>query len=233
MIKLITFDLDNTLWPVDAVIRRAEQRCSDWIADYHPDAAQALSAARVRAVRNALVQENPDYLDNLTALRRDAMARAFMETGFGEAEARRIAEDAFQVFHRARNEVEFFPGARDILDNLARRYTLGALTNGNADLRQIGIAELFAFHHSAETIGKRKPAPDMFAAALRSAGVDPEQAVHVGDHPQEDIQAALDHGMEAIWANLLEQDWPVELASPRHHILTLDELPDLVARLHD
>ena len=31
-LKLITFDLDNTLWPVDEVIRQAEKTCSDWIA---------------------------------------------------------------------------------------------------------------------------------------------------------------------------------------------------------
>ena len=44
-LKLITFDLDNTLWPVDEVIRKAEKACSDWIAERHPDAARDRSAA--------------------------------------------------------------------------------------------------------------------------------------------------------------------------------------------
>jgi len=227
-LKLITFDLDNTLWPVDEVIRRAEKACSDWIIDRHPEAAQALSAERVRAVRTALLRERPDYLDNLTALRQDAMARAFTEHGYSTGEARKIAEQAFLVFHRARNQVTFFPGALEVLEQLADSYQLGALTNGNADLQQIGIAELFTFHHSAETIGKRKPAPDMFLAALTSAGVDASQAVHVGDHPLEDVHAAREHGMHAIWANLIDLDWPVDLAHPRHHIHNLHELPDLV-----
>ena len=148
-LKLITFDLDNTLWPVDEVIRRAEKACSDWIIDRHPEAAQALSAERVRAVRTALLRERPDYLDNLTALRQDAMARAFTEHGFSAGEARKIAEEAFLVFHRARNQVTFFPGALEVLEQLADSYQLGALTNGNADLQQIGIAGLFSFHHSA------------------------------------------------------------------------------------
>ena len=52
-LKLITFDLDNTLWPVDEVIRQAEKACSLWIAENHPDAAAALSAERVRAVASA------------------------------------------------------------------------------------------------------------------------------------------------------------------------------------
>ncbi|MGB2248265.1 MAG: HAD family hydrolase [Alcanivorax sediminis] len=232
-LKLITFDLDNTLWPVDEVIRHAEKTCSDWIADNHPDAAAALSAERVRAVRTALLKEKPQYLDNLTALRQDAMSRAFVEHGFSEPEARRIALDAFKVFHTARNQVRFFPGARAVLEQLANHYVLGALTNGNADLQMIGIDDLFAFHHSAETIGKRKPAPDMFAAALRDASVTPVQAAHIGDHPLEDVHAAREHGMHAVWANLVEMDWPVELERPSHHILTLEEIPDLVAQLND
>lgn len=227
-LKLITFDLDNTLWPVDEVIRHAEKTCSDWIADNHPDAAAALSAEQVRAVRTALLRENPRYLDNLTALRQDAMTRAFMAHGFSEPEARRIAMDAFKVFHAARNQVRFFPGARAVLEQLADSYTLGALTNGNADLKLIGIDDLFAFHHSAETIGKRKPAPDMFAAALSDANVDPHQAVHIGDHPLEDVHAAREHGMHAVWANLVDLDWPEDLTAPSHHIHNLHEIPDLL-----
>ena len=227
-LKLITFDLDNTLWPVDEVIRHAEKTCSDWIADHHPEASAALSAEQVRAVRTALLKENPQYLDNLTALRQDAMSRAFMAHGFREKEARRIALDAFKVFHAARNQVRFFPGAREVLEQLADSYMLGALTNGNADLKMIGIDGLFAFHHSAETIGKRKPAPDMFAAALSDAGVRPSQAVHIGDHPLEDVHAAREHGMHAVWANLVDLEWPVDLEHPSHRINNLQEIPDLI-----
>lgn len=233
MLRLITFDLDNTLWPVDEVIRRAERTCSEWIASHHPDAAAALSAQQIRAVRDQLVLENAGYLNNLTALRKDAMARAFMQAGFGEQEARHIAAEAFLVFHDARNTVTFFPGAMDVLEALADSYTLGALSNGNADLTRIGIGDLFAFHHTAESIGKRKPAPDMFHAALRSAGVPATQALHVGDHPQEDIQAALDQGFHAVWANLVDLPWPDTLLQPNHHIHHLRELPDLLPLFDD
>ncbi|GAA5131320.1 HAD family hydrolase [Alloalcanivorax gelatiniphagus] len=230
-LKLITFDLDNTLWPVDEVIRQAERVTSDWIADRHPDAARALTSERIRAVRDRLVREQPDYLNSLTRLRRDAMAETFLAAGFGEQEARHIAADAFQVFHEARNRVSFFPGALEVLETLADTYTLGALSNGNSDLKRIGIADLFQFHHSAESIGRRKPEPDMFRAALQSAGVEAGQALHVGDHPVEDVDAARRHGFQAVWANLIDLDWPGDLDRPDHHIHHLRELPDLLPLL--
>lgn len=230
-LRLITFDLDNTLWPVDEVIRRAEEECRTWINDQHPEVAAVLTVERVRALRNELVAANERYLDNLTALRRDAMARGFQEAGYPETEARRHATDAFHVFHEARNRVVFFPGALEILETLADSYVLGALSNGNADLEVIGIDDLFAFHHSAESVGRRKPAPDMFEAALRSAKTSPQRALHVGDHPEEDVHAARAHGMHAVWANLLDQRWPEHLPEHPHRIHNLHELSDLVALL--
>ncbi|CUR48136.1 HAD family hydrolase [Alloalcanivorax xenomutans] len=232
-LKLITFDLDNTLWPVDEVIRQAERTCSAWIAEHHPEASAALTAERIRSVRDRLIGEQPDYLNNLTRLRRDAMAQAFIEAGFAEREARHIAQDAFLVFHEARNKVSFFPGALEVLETLADSYTLGALSNGNADLKQIGIRDLFAFHHSAESIGKRKPEADMFHAALHSAGVSATQAVHVGDHPLEDVDAARQHGFHAVWANLIDLSWPSDLDQPSHYIHNLHELTDLLPLFDD
>lgn len=230
-VKLITFDLDNTLWPVDEVIRRAERQCQAWIADRYPDAAAVMTAVRVRELRDLLLKEKPGYVHNLTALRRDALARGFREAGYCTEEAGRLSAQAFEVFHDARNEVVFFPGAVEMLETLADSYMLGALTNGNADLRRVGLGDLFAFQHSSESIGRRKPERDMFDAALASAGVAASAAVHVGDHPLEDVDAARRHGFQAVWANLLDQKWPLDLPDHPHHIHNLHELGDLVTLL--
>ena len=34
--------------------------------------------------------------------------------------------------------------------------------------------------------------------------------------------------MHAVWANLVDLDWPVDLAHPSHHIHHLHEIPDLL-----
>jgi FMN hydrolase / 5-amino-6-(5-phospho-D-ribitylamino)uracil phosphatase len=232
-LKLITFDLDNTLWPVDEVIRQADQRCSQWIAERHAEAAAHMSRDTMARIRDQLLRDKPGYLHNLTALRRDALAQGFREAGYCTNEAALLADQAFRVFHDARNEVVFFPGALEVLELLADSYCLGALSNGNADLKKIGIHELFDFHHSAESVGRRKPAPDMFQAALKSAGVNATQAVHVGDHPEEDVHGARQQGFHAVWANLLDQSWPEHLELHPHRIHNLHELSDLVTMFDD
>lgn len=232
-IRLITFDLDNTLWPVDEVIRRAEQACGKWIAEAHPEASAVMSVERIRAIRDTLLAEHEVYRHNFTALRRDAMLQGFRQAGYGQGAARDGAEEALDVFLEARNRVVFFPGALEVLETLADSYTLGALSNGNADLGRIGIDGLFAFHHSAETVGRRKPEPDMFRAALESAGVRPDQALHVGDHPVEDVDAARRHGFHAIWANLLDLHWPGELDEHPHRVHNLHEITELLPLIDD
>ena len=36
-IRLITFDLDNTLWDIEPIVARAEKSMRDWIRQQHPD----------------------------------------------------------------------------------------------------------------------------------------------------------------------------------------------------
>ncbi len=55
-LKLITFDLDNTLWPVDAVIRQAEQTTRDWLLERDPALADTLTRAS-QAARSDSVSE--------------------------------------------------------------------------------------------------------------------------------------------------------------------------------
>ena len=162
-LKLITFDLDNTLWPVDEVIRQAEKTCSDWIAEHHPSAAAALTAERVRTVRDELVRAHPDYLNNLTRLRRDAMARAFIDAGFKEKEARHIAADAFQVFHDARNRVTFFPGALEVLETLADKQLARAPRPLPTMTLNPAVRDLYAFRFEDFTLEGYDPHPGIKA----------------------------------------------------------------------
>ena len=230
-LRLICFDLDNTLWPVDPVIARAETETWRWLAARAPELVARLDVDALRARRLQLLQAEPAYCHNLTALRRDAMAAAFREAGGSEAVARELAEAALAVFLDHRNAVTFFPGALALLESLAGRFRLAALSNGNADLSRIGAAHLFDVVLSAERVGRAKPDPAMFRQALAATGTDPRAALHVGDHPEQDVRAARDLGLGAVWANPLRLARPPGLPDEVHAFEDFDELAVLVDRI--
>ena len=67
-----------------------------------------------------------------------------------------------------------------------------------AVLAQLGIAERFAMVSVSAVMGFRKPDPRIFEHALAALGVQPEQAIHVGDDPRRDVDGARSAGLRAV-----------------------------------
>ncbi len=136
------------------------------------------------------------------------------------------------MFLARRHEVVLYEEALGVLQGLARHYTLGALTNGNADIYKTDAGEYFDFAFLAEEVGARKPAPDMFHAALERSGARPEEVVHVGDNPEHDIRGAQALGMRTVWMNSQGEEWPGGEPADRD-IDNLLQLPEAIESLED
>lgn len=203
-ILAITFDLDDTLWAIDPVIERAEQRMHAWLAEYYPRLPERYSPADLRMLRDGLVDARPELAHDLSALRRESLALAAQHCGYG----RDAADGAFAVMWQARNEVELFADVLPVLTDLAGRLTLGGLTNGNADIVRIGLDGLLRFCITAREVGVAKPHRAIFDAASAAAGVPAAQVLHVGDDPQRDVHGARAAGMRTVWVNRGNQTWP-------------------------
>src|SRR5690606_4137899 len=160
---------------------------------------------------------------------RRILLHALLDAGYPQGEADDLAELGFQVFLAARHQVQLYPEVHPTLERLAMRYTLGVITNGNADVRRLGLADYFRFALCAEELGIGKPDPHPFQTALQHAGLDAAQAVHIGDHPGDDIAGAKAAGLRAIWFNPQGKDWSGEV-EPDAQIQSLAELPALLER---
>ena len=220
-IKLITFDLDDTLWDTAPVIVRAEAVLRDWLTTHAPKAG-ALEVADFQALRLRVLTEQPELKHRISALRRRVLFHALQDTGYGDAQ--RLADEAFEVFIEARHALEVFAQAEPTLAALARDYALGVVTNGNADVRRIGLGHHFKFVLCAEDIGIAKPDARLFHEALLRGAVTAGAAVHVGDHPGDDIAGAQQAGLRAVWFNPGGKHWDGDKA-PDAEIGCLSELP--------
>lgn len=227
-IKLITFDLDDTLWDTAPVIASAEVVLRDWLQANAPLLGD-VPVKHLFAIRERIVLAEPELKHRISALRRRVLTRALEDVGYGQMQAQQLAEQGFEVFLQARHKVEIFPEVQPMLELLSQHYALGVITNGNADVSRLGLADYFRFALCAEDLGIGKPDPAPFVEALRRSGVPASEAVHVGDHPRDDIAGAQRAGLRAVWFNPQAKAWPGEQA-PDAEIQRLSHLHEVLAR---
>jgi putative hydrolase of the HAD superfamily len=206
-ISAITLDLDDTLWPIWPTIERAETALRQWLAANAPmTAALFANPVALREIRDELAGARPDLKHDLSAVRRESIRLALHRAEEDPA----LAEEAFEVFFAERHRVELFDDARETLDFLAARFPVVALSNGNADVKRVGLSKYFKGAVSAREFGVGKPDPRIFLAAAGVVDIQPESVLHVGDDATLDVLGAMNAGMQAAWLNRGDHPWPHE-----------------------
>ena len=223
-IRAITLDLDNTLWAIDPVIRRAEALLWEWLTDNYPRIPAQFSAEGLLDVRESVMEEHWNKSHDFRFLRKKVLEKIAVDSGY----TAELVEPAFAVFDRARNEVDLYPDVMPGLEELASDFVLVAVTNGNADLETIGIRHLFHDVVAAAEAGFSKPARPIFDQAIARSGVSPVEILHVGDHPETDVKGAQEAGLQTAWINRNDEAWPDDLPEPDAVVTTIPELQELL-----
>ncbi len=227
-LRVITMDLDDTLWDVMPVILRAERATRTWLAEHFPEIQRRVSDEAALALRADVIEQFRDRAHDLTFIRKQSLLAIAASAGYDAATSTLISEEAFAVFDEHRNSLELFPDARPALEKLASRFRLIAVTNGNADLEKIGIADFFDGFVSARTAGAAKPDPRIFELAVELGGHPAGQTLHVGDHPEHDIHGARQAGLRAAWVNRDNATWPTSHAAADLEVTDLGVLADFL-----
>lgn len=230
-IQAVTFDLDFTLWDLTGVLHHAEAVSQRLLEQRYPEVAERYDAEGLRQLRDAIAERRADLRHDVTALRREALRVAGAEAGYAGAALSRLVEAAFETFLEARHEVAFYDDAMPVLEALRGRVRLGAVTNGNADVRRLGLERYFDFAISAVEIGAAKPARLVFEAAAHRAGAAPGRIVHVGDDVHSDVTGAAAYGMQAVWLNRAAEPWPKAVPEVPH--VQVPDLWRLLARVEE
>lgn len=228
MIRALTLDLDDTLWPVWPAITRAEEQLHDWLAQHAPRCAERFPVPAMRALRDRVARENPHLAHDFSAQRKLSLAAALRESEEDEAHA----EAAFEIFVIGRNQVDLYPDVPAALKRLSARFPIAALTNGNADLSRIGLDDHFRFQLGAREHGAAKPDPGIFHAACERLGLPPREVLHVGDDAEMDVLGARRAGLRTAWLNRTDATWAHPHDLPDLIVRDLTELADWLDREH-
>jgi putative hydrolase of the HAD superfamily len=212
-IKLITFDLDDTLWDTKPALINAEIATRDWL-EQRIGVIEWGDMNSFLDLRSDLVSKDPSLDWDIGKLRKE-IYRSKLESHIPDAiELDSIIEDSFNFHFEKRHELTFYDGALEALEYLSTKYHLGVLTNGNADINKLEIDKYFKFSISSKDVKSNKPSSGHFDEALRLSNLQPNEVLHIGDHQVNDMRGALNAGFNVLWFNKNDDEWAQDFPEP-------------------
>jgi len=226
-IKVLSFDLDDTLWPCAPTILRAEELLYQWLSEHVPEIARSYDIYQLRDKRRALFNDFPELVHDLTQLRIKSFEMLSEEFSLPDD----WIQPAFEIFYEARQQITLFADVAPVLDELSKQYQLVSLTNGNADTVKTGVDHWFDYALNSASVGKLKSEPDIYWKIQQLANIEARQMVHIGDDPVNDVRGAKLAGVCAIWLNREQKPWLLDDCEPDATISSLQELPAVIHSL--
>ena len=212
-IKMITFDLDDTLWDNKPIITNAEIKTRKWIED-RVGTINWGDLNDFLQLRETLIRKDKSIAWDISKLRIEIFKEKIKGL-VSTDDISKLAEDAFAYFLKKRHEIELFPGVEDALKVLSENYMLGVLTNGNADIYKLSIGKYFEFSISSLEAQDSKPSKSHFELAKsRLPNLKYSEMLHIGDHQINDIFGAHALGIKVLWFNNTKALWEQDFKKP-------------------
>lgn len=225
--KVISFDLDDTLYDNSEVIRLAEQNCVDFLRNLSE--IKELDLDYWRSWKQQIERQDPILCEDVTAWRMKTIRAMLQFHGKSAVEIEPVLQQTMTYFLEWRHKIEVPLQSIEILNQLKTRYKLTALTNGNVDPKRIGLPH-FELVLAGGKHGRAKPHQDLFHQAAAYFNVRPQEILHIGDNLITDVQGAIQAGCQAVWLNLSEQifeQFPEATVPPTLEINDLSQLVKL------
>jgi HAD superfamily hydrolase (TIGR01549 family) len=245
MLKALLLDLDETLCDTRSANERARQLMGQALQEQYGDSGfdgQAVAEAYLSGIyRRWSESQRERYLPIIRQQGENAFRLQLIRdllAGQGVDEVSEAAARALQEkFDSDRLEAfDFYPGIPEFLREARRFFTLVVITNG-PEFSQVPKVEAVNLADYVDHIiiggqePEEKPARSIFEKALRLAGCEAHEAIHVGDSLATDIAGAHHSGITAVWIQH-QQPLDAELGiNPRHTLLHPSEIPALIRQL--
>lgn len=130
-ISALTFDLDDTLYDNRPVILRTEREALTFVQNYHP-ALRSFQNEDLQRLRQAVREAEPEIYHDVTRWRFRSIEQAMLDAGLSAEEASAGAHAAMINFAKWRSRIDVPQQTHDTLKQLAKKWPLVAITNGNA-----------------------------------------------------------------------------------------------------
>jgi HAD superfamily hydrolase (TIGR01509 family) len=113
-----------------------------------------------------------------------------------------LCHELVRLTRNSANWCDIRPGTREALLRLHEKYRLAVISNADGKIADVlgrtGIADCFETITDSGIVGKEKPHPAIFGAALNSMGVAPQGSLYIGDVYSVDYLGATRVGMQGM-----------------------------------
>lgn len=217
-VRVISFDIDGTLCDFSSIMAKTLQKTLGELASINGSSAEALDVSSLRTTRDQTALELGPEVSH-EEIRLEAFKRSLESVGVSDP---KLTAHLYKFYMRHRfNDLEPFPDVRSVLDSLKGRYRLGVISNGNSYPERIGLEGYFDFVVLSQDHGFRKPDSRLFTVALREAGCEPHEMIHVGDSYVDDVLGAKGAGIMSV---LIDRQNSFEYTGADLKIASLQEL---------
>ncbi|GAA5099515.1 YjjG family noncanonical pyrimidine nucleotidase [Chryseobacterium ginsengisoli] len=227
-IQHIFFDLDNTLWDhrknayltIKSLFEKEEINLK-----YNIDFEEFHSV--YHEINERLWEDIRDGIIDKEYLRKHRFYDTFNNFGVDDEELSMYFEEHF--LDKILNHNELVEGAEYILEYLkAKNYTLHIISNGFKEVTErkcilSGIDKYFQTITSADSVGVRKPRPEIFEYSLSLSDAIKENSILIGDDWIADVIGAKNFGMDVIFFDVLNENREEEGLKVIKHLLQIKE----------
>ena len=196
--KVISFDLDDTLYDNTQVIRLAEQQFIDTAKQFSQ--IEALTLDNWRQWKSEIANRHPVLCENVIAWREMTLRHVLQYYGQSTVEIDRTLAAAMETFIEWRHKIDIPPSTFEVLNYLKACYPLSVISNGNVVARRIGL-DYFEIGLRGGEHGRTKPHHALFHQTAVYFKIKPREILHVGDNLVTDVQGAMQAGCQAVWLN--------------------------------
>ncbi len=198
-LRAIFFDVDETLFPTSEFTERARRAAVKAMQDVG-------LRMPVETCYHELLEVISEFGSNY-GQHYDKLLRRICPAYWQGINPAVLVAAAVTAYHGCkRDSLEAYPDVIEVLQELQRTdLILGIITHGlevkQADkLLRLGVYPYLCPQaiFITEQLGISKPNPKLYRRACNAMGVSPEEAIYVGDHPVDDVDAANAAGMITI-----------------------------------
>jgi len=112
-----------------------------------------------------------------------------------------LCHELVTLTRNSANWCDIRPGTRESLLRLGEKYRMAVISNADGKIAEVlgrtGIADCFETITDSGIVGKEKPHPAIFQAALSSMRVAPQESLYIGDVYSVDYLGATRVGMQS------------------------------------